>query len=80
MTAKSIVIKGCSCRFGSCAEKDVELTLGGLYCVLRKKNKTEEAERQPNRNTEVSRGHSNFLKLFYFLASTEIGKQRKSEE
>ena len=34
MIAKSIVIKGCSCRFGSCAEKDVELTLGGLYCVL----------------------------------------------
>ena len=50
--AKSIVIKGCSCRFGSCAEKVVELTLGGSALCLG--NKTEETERQPDRNAEFS--------------------------
>lgn len=34
MIAKSKVIKGCGCRFGSCAEKAVELTPGGLHGVL----------------------------------------------
>ena len=34
MIAKSKVIKGCSCKSGSCAEKVVELTLGGLQSVL----------------------------------------------
>jgi hypothetical protein len=34
MIAKSKVIKGYGCRSGSCAEKVVELTLGGLHCVL----------------------------------------------
>jgi len=41
--AKSIVIKGCGCRFGSCAEKVVELTLGDSALCLG--NKTEEAVR-----------------------------------
>lgn len=32
--AKPTVIKRYGCRSGSCAEKVVELTLGGLHCVL----------------------------------------------
>jgi len=43
MTAKSIVIKGCGCKFGGCAEKVVELTPGGS--ALRLGDKTEEAVR-----------------------------------
>jgi hypothetical protein len=43
MIAKSTVIKGCGCKFGSCAEKVVELTLGGSAWCLG--NETEEAER-----------------------------------
>jgi len=56
VTAKSTVIKGCGCRFDSCAEKVVELTPGGS--VVHLGNKTEEAERQPDRNAEPSRGCS----------------------
>lgn len=58
MTAKSIVIKRCGCRFGSCAEKVVELTPGGSALCLG--NKTEEVARQPDRIAELSRGRSKF--------------------
>ncbi len=56
MTAKSIVIKGCGCRFGGCAEKVVELTPGGS--ALCPGNRTEEAVRQPDRKADLSRGRS----------------------
>lgn len=69
MTAKSIVIKGCGCKFGSCAEKVVELTPGGSALCLG--NKTEEAERQPYRNAELSRGRSSTPRR----ASAEVGRQ-----
>jgi hypothetical protein len=58
MIAKSIVIKGCGCRSGGCAEKVVEITQGGLQGVF---NKTEVAVRQLEPNAEVSRGHSSFF-------------------
>jgi len=54
--AKSLVIKGCGCRFGGCAEKVVELTPGGSALCLG--NETEEAVRRPDRNAELSRGRS----------------------
>jgi hypothetical protein len=38
MIAKSIVIKGCGCRFGSCAAKVVELTPGGSALCLGKQD------------------------------------------
>jgi len=58
MTAKSIVIKGCDCRFGSCAEKVVELTPGGS--AMCPGNRTEEAARRPDRSAELSRGRSKY--------------------
>lgn len=58
MIAKSIVIKGCSCRSGGRAEKVVEITQGGLQGVSKK---TEGAVRQPEPDAEVSRGHSSFF-------------------
>ena len=54
LIAKSKVIKGCSCKSGGCAEKVVEITPGGSVMCLG--NKTEEAERQPDRKAELSRG------------------------
>ncbi len=53
-TAKSISIKGAKRRFGDCAQKAAELTPGDL---LRVTSVTEVVERQPDRGTEVSRGH-----------------------
>ena len=69
VTAKSIVIKGCGCRFGGCAEKVVELTPGGSALCLG--NETEEAARRPYRNAELSRGRSSSP----YRASTEAGRQ-----
>jgi hypothetical protein len=69
MTAKSIVIKECGCRFGGCAEKVVELTPGGS--VERLGNETEEAVRRPDRNAELSRGRSRFSRQ----ASADAGRQ-----
>jgi hypothetical protein len=55
MTAKSISIKFVLRRFGGCVRKAVILTSGGLHCVPMR---TEGIERDPERNAEVSRGHS----------------------
>ncbi len=54
--AKSRSIKGQGCRSGRCAVKAVRLTPGGLRFVS--KFGTAEAERRPDRDAEVSRGHS----------------------
>jgi hypothetical protein len=54
--AKSISIKGAKRRSGGCAPKAIELTPGDLLRVASKA--TEEAERPPDREAEVSRGHS----------------------
>lgn len=69
MTAKPIVIKGCDCRFGSCAEKAVELTLGDSALCLG--NETEGTVRRPDRNAEFSRGRSSQP----YRASAEAGRQ-----
>jgi hypothetical protein len=55
LTAKSISIKFAQRRFGGCVRKAVILTSGDLHCVLMR---TEGIERDPERNAEVSRGHS----------------------
>jgi hypothetical protein len=34
LTTKSISIKGTGCKFGGCVRKAVELTSGGLPCVV----------------------------------------------
>ena len=56
LIAKSRSIKGQGCRSGRCAVKAVRLTPGDLRSVplLR----TEGAVRRPDRNAEVSKGHS----------------------
>ena len=69
MIAKSKVIKECGCRFGSCAEKVVELTPGGSALCLG--DKTEGAARRPDRNAELSRGRSSSP----YRASAEAGRQ-----
>ena len=55
MTAKSISIKIVLRKFGGCVRKAVILTSGGLRCV---RKRTEGIERDPERDAEVSRGHS----------------------
>jgi len=56
MTAKSISTKDTNCRFGRSASKAGNLTPGDLSGCLGKK--TEGTVRDPDRMTEVSRGHS----------------------
>ena len=65
LTMKSISIKGAERRFGGCARKAVELTSGGLDRVrtglpvrCTRTGRTEEAARLPDRDAEVSSGHS----------------------
>jgi len=53
--AKSISIKGQSCKSGGCATKDAGLTPGGLHRVL---FGTGGVVRRPDRGAEVSRGRS----------------------
>ena len=53
-------IKGAERRFGGCARKAVELTSGGLDRV--RTDRTEEAARLPDHDTEVSSGHSRATK------------------
>ncbi len=54
--AKSGSIKGQGCRSGRCAAKAVRLTPGDLRFIPQLG--TEGAMRRPDRNAEVSRGHS----------------------
>lgn len=74
VTAKSIVIKECGCKFDSCAEKVVELTQGGSAMCLG--NETEETVRRPYRSAELSRGRSN---LSIEQAPKQVGSQIESE-
>jgi hypothetical protein len=55
MIPKAISIKGTGCRFGSRVRKVVELTSGDLCRVPQG---AEGVRRFPDRDTEVSRGHS----------------------
>jgi hypothetical protein len=56
MTAKSISTKGTNCRFGRSASKAGNLTPGDLSCCPLMW--TGGTARDPERRTEVSRGHS----------------------
>jgi hypothetical protein len=56
LTAKSISIKDAKRKSDGCARKAMEASLG--RSVLCPGNGTEEAERQPDRRAEVSRGRS----------------------
>jgi len=69
LISKSIVVNGCGCRFGGCAEKVVELTPGGSALCLG--DKTEVAARRPERSAELSRGRSKYPSR----ASAEAGRQ-----
>ena len=56
LLAKSISIKGLACRSGRCAVKAVKLTSGDLCRCLG--TEAGEVEKRPDRDAEVSRGHS----------------------